>query len=110
MFKRLEEIRDTLYKYVEVRTELFKAESQEKIENIAVQLVYLVVILCLGFGVILFMLILMASLLNNWLESRYIGFLIMLGLFVALLTFGLLKKNVLKITIKKLFYEALKNK
>jgi protein-S-isoprenylcysteine O-methyltransferase Ste14 len=108
MFKRLEEIRDTLYKYVEVRTELFKTESQEKIENIAIQLVYLVVITCLGFGVALFILILIASLLNNWLESRYLGFLIILLLFVLLLAFGLLKQNTLKNAIKKLFYEALK--
>lgn len=108
MFKQLEEIKNTLYKYVEVRTELFKAESQEKIENIAIQVVYLVVITCLGFGVALFLLILIASLLNNWLESRYVGFLIMLILFVLLLSLGLLKQNLLKSLIKKIFYEALK--
>jgi predicted PurR-regulated permease PerM len=108
MFKRLEEIKNTLYKYVEARTELFKTESQEKIENVAVQVVYLTVIICLGFGVILFVLILLASLLNQWLESWYIGFLAMLLVFVLLLIFGLSQKNTLKNAIKKLFYETLK--
>ncbi len=108
MFKQLEEIRDTLYKYVEVRTELFKAESQEKLESVAVQVLYLVVITCLGFGVVLFILTLVASLLNNWLESRYLGFLVMLLFFVLLLTFGLLKQNLIKNIIKKILYESLK--
>ena len=108
MFKQLEEIKDTLYKYIEVRTELFKTESQEKIENVAVQIVYFVIITCFGFGVLLFVLIVIASLLNNWLESHYIGFLIMLILFIMLLAFGLLKKGTLKNIIKRLFYEALK--
>ncbi len=108
MFKQLEEIRDTLYKYIEVRTELFKAESQEKLENVAVQVVYLVVIICLGFGVALFVLTLIASLLNHWLESRYLGFLIMLILFLLLLALGLLKQNLIKTIIKNILYKALK--
>jgi pilus assembly protein TadC len=108
MFKQLEEIKNTLYKYVEVRTELFKTESQEKIENVAVQVIYLTVIICLSFGVVLFVLILLASLLNQWLESWYIGFLAMLLIFMLLLAFGLLQKNTLKNAIKRLFYEALK--
>ncbi len=108
MFKQLEEIRDTLYKYIEVRTELFKAESQEKLENVAVQVVYLVVIICLGFGVALFVLTLIASLLNHWLESRYLGFLIMLILFLLLLALGLLKQNLIKTVIKNILYKALK--
>lgn len=80
MIEKIEEIRDYLYKYLEARLDLFKTEAQEQIENIVVQIIYLVVLLLLVSLTGIFVFIMLAVLLNEWLDSRYWGFAIVFGL------------------------------
>ena len=80
MIEKIEEIRDYLYKYLEARLDLFKTEAQEQIENIVVQVIYLVVLLLLVSLTGIFVFIMIAVLLNEWLDSRYWGFAIVFGL------------------------------
>lgn len=80
MIEKIEEIRDYLYKYLEARLDLFKTEAQEQIENMVVQIIYLVVLLLLVSLTGIFVFIMFAVLLNEWLDSRYWGFAIVFGL------------------------------
>jgi uncharacterized membrane protein YqjE len=85
MFSRLEEIKDSLYKYLETKLELFKIELQSSLERVVVQLVYLVILIVLVFVSSIFLLIMLAVFLNHWLHSNYAGFAIV-SAFVATLT------------------------
>ncbi len=80
MFEKIEELRHYLYKYIETRVELLKTETQEHIENIIIKLVYLVVMLILGSLTGIFVFITLAVGINEWLDSRYWGFVIVFGL------------------------------
>ncbi len=83
MIGKIEEIRDYLYKYLEARLDLFKTEAQEQIENVVVQIIYLVVLLLLVSLTGIFVFIMVAVLLNEWLESRYLGFAIVFSLLLV---------------------------
>jgi Putative Actinobacterial Holin-X, holin superfamily III len=84
MFEKIEEVRNYLFKYLETRLDLIKTETQERLENIVIQLIYLVVLLLLGSLTSIFLFIMLAVGINEWLDSRYAGFLIVFGLlFVA---------------------------
>ena len=79
MFEKIEELRHYLYKSIETRVELLKTETQEHIENIIIKLVYLVVMLMLASLTGIFVFITLAVGINEWLDSRYWGFLIVFG-------------------------------
>ncbi|MBU1820951.1 MAG: phage holin family protein [Bacteroidetes bacterium] len=84
MFRQLEEIRATLLRYLETRIELFQLEQRDRIEQLILKLIYLSVgaFLLLVIGILA--IILLAVGLNVWLESRYAGYLIVLGFFMIL--------------------------
>lgn len=104
MLEKLEEIRATLYKYLEVRIDLVKTETQEKAENAAVQLIYVVVLMLLASLAFIFLFIMLAIFLNELLDSRYWGFVIVFGVLVVM-TFLWVKstKNVQQFIRKLLF-------
>jgi uncharacterized membrane protein YqjE len=84
MFEKIEEIRDYLYKYLETRLDLLKTEAQEHLENIVIQIIYLMVLLILSSLTFIFVFMMIAVLLNEWMESRYAGFAIVFGLLLVL--------------------------
>ena len=86
MFEKIEEVRNYLYKYIETRLDLLKTETQEHVENIVIQLIYLVVLLILASLTGIFLFIILAVGINEWLDSRYAGFAIVFGL-LFLVTF-----------------------
>ena len=86
MFNRLEEIKQNLYKHLEIRIELFKTELQGGIETAVIQLLYLIVLLILIFVTGVFLLIMAAIYFNYLLKSQYAGFGIVSG-FLAVSTF-----------------------
>jgi ABC-type multidrug transport system permease subunit len=104
VLEKLEEIRATLYKYLEVRIDLVKTETQEKAENAAVQLIYVVVLMLLASLAFIFLFIMLAIFLNELLDSRYWGFVIVFGVLVVM-TFLWVKstKNVQQFIRKLLF-------
>ena len=110
MFQKLEEIRDYLYKYVETTVDLFKTETQEKIENMAVSMVYLMVLVCLVSGASIMALMVLAAFINQWLESRYAGFLIIfIFIILLLLLWTGLRPNVEQM-IRKVLHKILNPK
>ncbi|MEO6283699.1 MAG: phage holin family protein [Dyadobacter sp.] len=82
MLSQLEEIKDTLFKYFETRIDLFKIETRDKIERAVVMAIYAAILLCLGLTVLILIVILLGTFLNKWLHSDYLGFLILLGVFI----------------------------
>lgn len=96
MFNQLEEIKDTLFKYFETRIDLFKIETRDKIERMVVMAVYALLVLSVGLVVFILIVILLGTFLNKWLESDYLGYLILLGIFIIklILTISLRKQLV----------------
>ncbi|TDE12080.1 phage holin family protein [Dyadobacter psychrotolerans] len=82
MISQLEEIKDTLFKYFETRIDLFKIEIRDKIERAVIMAIYAAALLCIGLTILILIVILLGTFLNKWLHSDYLGFLILLGVFV----------------------------
>ena len=82
MFNQLEEIKDTLFKYFETRIDLFKIETRDKIERVVVMAVYALLVLSVALVVFILIVILLGTFLNKWLKSDYLGYLILLGIFI----------------------------
>ncbi|MCF0061706.1 phage holin family protein [Dyadobacter chenwenxiniae] len=82
MLSQLEEIKDTLFKYFETRIDLFKIETRDKIERGVVMALYGAILLCIALTVLILLVILLGTFLNKWLDSDYLGYLILLGVFV----------------------------
>lgn len=86
MISQLEEIKDTLFKYFETRIDLFKIEIRDKVERAVVMAVYAAALLCIALTILILIVILIGTFLNKWLESDYLGYLILLGVFVLKLS------------------------
>jgi F0F1-type ATP synthase assembly protein I len=82
MLGQLEEIKDTLFKYFETRIDLFKIETRDRIERAVVLAVYAALLLSIALVIFVVMVILLGTFLNKWLNSDYLGFLILLGIFI----------------------------
>ena len=82
MISQLEEIKDTLFRYFETRIDLFKIETRDKIERAVVMALYGAILLCIALTVLILIVILLGTFLNKWLNSDYLGYLILLGVFV----------------------------
>ena len=100
MFSQLEEIKDTLFKYLETRIDLFKIETRDRIEKAVVMAVYAALTLSIILVIIILTVILLGTFLNKWLHSDYLGYLILLGAFVL--------KLILWITLRERFVEMLR--
>ncbi|WP_428653865.1 phage holin family protein [Runella sp.] len=110
MFERIEEVRNYLFKYLEARLELIKTETQERIENIVIQLIYLVVLLILASLTCIFLFIIIAVGINEWLDSRYAGFLIMFGLLLLITFFWIKAGKWVQKSVRQLLFWVFKHK
>ena len=110
MLSQLEEIKDTLFKYFETRIDLFKIETRDKIERTAVTGVYGVLILSIALIVLILMVILLGTLLNKWLDSDYLGYLILLGVFVLILVLLIVFKTKLIGLIRNIIVKVIQVK
>ncbi len=81
MIKQLEEIRDTLFEFLETRINLFQVETRERIEKIILQMIYIALVLSLTVVILTFLLLLLANYLNQVLQNPYAGYLIIIGFF-----------------------------
>lgn len=93
MLSQLEEIKDTLFKYFETRIDLFKIETRDKIERAVVMGIYAAILLCVGLTILILLVILLGTFLNKWLNSDYLGFVILLGVFVIKLIVAIVWKE-----------------
>lgn len=108
MLERLEEIRENIFRYLEARIELFTLESRGKIEEGVVVGIHGIVLALLGTMTTIFLFILLAAYLNEVLESRYLGFLIVAGFFLILSVLWIGAKDFFKAKIRVAAYSAIK--
>lgn len=108
MLERLEEIRENIFRYLEARIELFTLEMRGKIEEGVVVGVHGIVLALLGTMTTIFLFILLAAYLNELLESRYVGFLIVAGFFLLLSLIWVGAKDFVKSKIRVAAYNTIK--
>lgn len=110
MFEKIEEVRNYLFKYLETRLDLIKTETQERIENIVIQLIYLFVLLLLASLTGIFLFIMLAVGINEWLDSRYAGFLIVFGILFATTFFWAKAGEKVQQWVRQLLFRVFKQK
>lgn len=108
MLERIEEIRENIFRYLEARIELFTLEMRGKLEEGVVVGIHGIVLALLGTMTTLFLFILLAAYLNELLESRYLGFLIVAGFFLLLSIIWIGAKDFFKSKIRVAAYNSIK--
>ena len=109
MLEKIDEIRDSIFKYLEARIELFKLETRNKVEEGAVQAIHGVVLGFLATITTIFLFSLLAAWLNHLTDSRYLGFLIVAGFFLVLTVIWVAAKNFFVARIRTMAYGVLKS-
>ena len=110
MLSQLEEIKDTLFKYFETRIDLFKIETRDKIERAVVIGIYAAILLCLRITILILLVILLGTFLNKWLHSDYLGFVILLGVFIIKLAITIIWKETWITLIRKIIVRFVSEK
>lgn len=110
MLSQLEEIKDTLFKYFETRIDLFKIETRDKIERAVVMGVYAAILLCLALTILILLVILLGTFLNKWLESDYLGYVILLGVFILKLVITIVWRETWMKLLRKIIVRFVKDK
>jgi len=110
MLSQLEEIKDTLFKYFETRIDLFKIETRDKIERAVVMGIYAAILLCLGITILILLVILLGTFLNKWLHSDYLGFVILLGVFIIKLAVTIIWRETWITLIRKIIVRFVSEK
>lgn len=82
---------DNFYKYVQTNIEIAKVEVQEKIEDTVKKVALIAILVITGTLFFIFLLITLASFLNQTLGSQYLGFLIVTGTLGVVCTIVYLK-------------------
>lgn len=103
----LHEFRDNVVKLIEAKFELTKLGFQEKIEGIAVQAIYALLLFILSITVIIFLSILIAVGLNIWLKSAWLGYLIIFLIYAVILVIFIFAKDKVQNTIKEKVQEMI---
>jgi len=109
MLSQLEEIKDTLFKYFETRIDLFKIETRDKIEKAVVMAIYAAALLCVALTILILIVILIGTFLNKWLNSDYLGYLILLGIFVLKLVIWIVMKEKMVNLIRNIITKFMKD-
>jgi len=109
MLSQLEEIKDTLFKYFETRIDLFKIETRDKIEKAVVMAIYAAAILCVALTILILIVILIGTFLNKWLNSDYLGYLILLGIFVLKLVVWIVLREKIVNMIRNIITKFMKD-
>ncbi|WP_025762995.1 phage holin family protein [Dyadobacter tibetensis] len=79
MMNQLDEIKDTILRYLETRLDLFKIETRGRIEQAIVMVIYGILLYSIFLVALVLGLILLGNYLNEVLDSPYWGYVILLG-------------------------------
>jgi hypothetical protein len=110
MLEKIEEIRESIFKYLEARIELFKLETRTKVEEGVVHGIHGIVLGFLATITTIFLFTLLAAYLNKVLDSDYLGFLIVAGFFLVLTLIWALAKDSVTGIIQKMAYTMIKTR
>ncbi|MFN3784822.1 MAG: phage holin family protein [Spirosomataceae bacterium] len=81
----LDQLRENIIALIEAKIALTKIEFQEKLEEIIAQAIFALVKISILLTVLLLLSVLLGSLLNYWLDSRWLGYLVLIGIYLAAL-------------------------
>lgn len=81
----LDQLRENIIALIEAKVALTKIEFQEKIEEIIAQAVFALLKVSILLTMLLLLSVLAGSVLNYWLDSRWLGYLVLIGIYAALL-------------------------
>lgn len=106
---KITKLKEALSDYVKVKLELFKIDMTEQISHVLAQVIAYIVILLISTLVILFVSMGMAFLINQQLDSEYLGFLIVAGAYLLILlgVLYLLKSGKLKMFFEDKMLETI---
>jgi len=99
-FLKLDSIIENLSGYVENKLEILKIELKEDGAYLASRLILLIFLCTLAFVILLFLSLAAGIVINLWLSSSYLGFIIIGGFYLLLLVLIIIFKNKLKIESK----------
>lgn len=108
MLEKLDEVRENIFRYLEARIELFTLETRGKVEEGVVRAVHGVILGFLAIITLIFLLSLLAAFLNEVLESRYLGFLIVASFFLILTIVWVVAKESVVGIIREMAYRSIK--
>ena len=108
MLEKLDEVRENIFRYLEARIELFTLETRGKVEEGVVRAVHGVILGFLATITLIFLLSLLAAFLNEVLESRYLGFLIVASFFLILTIVWVVAKESVVGMIREMAYRSIK--
>jgi hypothetical protein len=92
MSRPIEDLFDTLLRYIESRIDLFKIQTRDRIEQAIVTAIYFAIVAGAGLVILILLVIMAGTYLNHLLDSSYLGFLILLGFFAVFLAGIVLQK------------------
>jgi uncharacterized membrane protein YqjE len=91
----LDKLINTLTGYIETRIELLKIDAKESLSVVVTKIVTLSLISVVGIFILFFLFMGLSGLLNQLLESQYLGYLIVAGFFgLVLLAIVALKEKI----------------
>jgi hypothetical protein len=100
-YLKIGELRENIAKYVEAKFALVVYDFEDRIENVFIKLLYLVIKIVLLSMFFVFLGITFAIYLNNQLSSSYIGYVVVAGFFLILFLGVLFLKNSILRGLKK---------
>lgn len=110
MSRPIEDLFDTLLRYIESRIDLFKIQTRDRIEQAVVTAIYIAIVACTGLVILILLVIMAGTYLNILLNSSYLGYVILLGFFVVSLAILVAQKekllHLLRTAIGKIVQES----
>lgn len=100
MSRPIEDLFDTLLRYIESRIDLFKIQTRDRIEQAVVTAIYFAIVACTGLVILILLVIMAGTYLNILLDSAYLGYLILLGFFAVFMTILIWQKEKLQLVLR----------
>jgi uncharacterized membrane protein YqjE len=109
-YLKLGELKNTFVQLVEAKFELKKLELQEKVEQLVTDLVFLLVASFFGFAILLLLSVLLGEGLNQWLGSPWLGYVLVVSLYLLIFIGWVANRTVVKQQIKRRVEELVDEK
>ncbi len=106
-FLRIGELKENLVRLIEAKFELGKISIQEKLESIAVQILYALFLFILSFLVFILLNLLLVHSINHLTGSLYWGYIILILIYASLLAICIYQKNEILLFIRKKVEKAI---
>lgn len=103
---KLGEIKDSVIKLIEAKFELKKLEIQEKIERAVADAIFRFVFLVLGAVTLVFLLLIVAWWLNQWLGAPW-GYVTIFGLLLVMLIVVYTGRNKIKTAVREIIQKEM---